>query len=110
MREHIVTENAVENLAAIVRFIGRDNPSAATRYYNTALDRFMLFPDEIYTPKRASELLPDNVHDIQVPGFKGYTLRIMLTDNAVYLVATFRPGLTEEIKALLTAHGIDEVE
>ena len=44
MRACHVTNRARAHLREIVAFIGSDNPDAAERYYDAALDTFEKFP------------------------------------------------------------------
>ncbi|WP_220747227.1 type II toxin-antitoxin system RelE/ParE family toxin [Jannaschia pagri] len=103
-----MTPAADEALAAIFDYINADNPEAAARYYSTALDTFFGLPDG-FVPHRASDSLPEVIRALPVPGFGGYTLRIAILDDAVYLITALRPGLTDKMKDDRTLPGWDEV-
>jgi plasmid stabilization system protein ParE len=107
MKQKRVTPAADDALFANFSHIEADNPSAAERYYNEALDAFFGLPDEL-VPKRASEKLPEYVRAMPVPGFKGYTLRIAVFDESVHLIAALRPGLTNEMMDDKSATGLEE--
>lgn len=108
MRACHVTNRARAHLREIVAFIGCDNPDAAERYYQAALDTFAKFPADLLTPKPASAALPPNVHEIVVRGFPRYTIRILVREADMFLLCAFRPGLPDEIKDDLTRRGLHE--
>ena len=92
MRRKKVTLTAETDIQRIVQYIHQDNPTAAVRYYEAALDTFFSLSDN-HTPKRASDALPEHVREVQVSGFRRYTLRIAIFETETYLIAAFAPGL-----------------
>ena len=103
---HVITELAHEDMADIVRFIGRDNPAKARQYYEVATDAFFALDDSI-THRRADPALPDYVRELPVRGFNGYSLRVMQDlDGRYFLLSAHRPGRSEANKNRRTQKGL----
>lgn len=107
MRTKKVTPSAEADIQRIFEYIYQDNPEAATRYYEAALDTFFSLTDN-YVPKRASDTLPENVREMQVSGFRRYTLRIAIFETETYLIAAFAPGLPDEFKDAATLKSLKQ--
>ena len=108
MKHRQVVPNATRQILEIYEFILLGNESAADLYYSTAYSIFEQVQD---TPmhRQASEQLPEFVREMQVPGFRGYTLRIAYVDDKIGLIAAFRPGLTDVMKNRRTHTGLREL-
>ena len=107
MRRKRLTRTARTVIQRIAHRIARENPAAAQRYYQSAIDTFFTLPDDL-TPKRAGERFPDTVRELQVAGFRGYTLRIAVFADRISLVAAFAPGLSDDAKDARTMRGLNE--
>lgn len=108
MRRKKVTLTAEADIQRIFQHILQDNPTAAVRYYEAALGTFFSLSDN-HTPKRASDALPEHVREVQVSGFRRYTLRIAIFETETYLIAAFAPGLPDAFKDAGTLRGLREV-
>jgi len=63
---------------------------------------------DLRIPVRASKDLPDDVRQLMVPDFRGYSLRLLYRGEYIALVAAFRPGLTDEMRDLGTIPGLED--
>lgn len=108
MKRKLVTPTADAALMGVFDFICSNNPAAAAQYLEAAYDVFFNLPD-FRVPVRASDHLPDYVRSLNVPGYSGYTLRIAVLDDAVYLLTALRPGATEAMNDARTRTGLRDV-
>ena len=106
-KQKVVVPTARRHIAEIADFIAGSNPETAERYIDMAYADFFNLPD-LRRPARASEKLPDDVRQLHVDGFRGYTLRLLYRGDFVALVAAFRPGLTEGMRDRDTMPGLAE--
>lgn len=107
MKSKVIVPLAERQRREITEFIFLDNPAAAERYALQAMSAFFDLPENI-VPVRASEHLPDDIRQLPVPGFPGYTLRLLYRREYIALVAAFRPGLTAAMRDRSTRSGVDE--
>ncbi len=107
MKTKVIVSIAENQIDDIADFIEADNPEASNRYVANALKAFHDLPD-IRKPARASETLPGDIRQLHVPGFGGYTLRLLYRGEYIALVAAFRPGLTEGMRNRDTLPGLAE--
>ncbi len=107
MKRKVVVPFAEGQIDEIADFIETDNPEASNRYIASARRAFFNLPD-LRKPVRASENLSDDIRQLQVPGFQGYTLRLLYRGDFIALVAAFRPGLTEGMRDRDTMPGLAE--
>jgi plasmid stabilization system protein ParE len=109
MKPKRVTQTAKHLIQHITGYIYERHPGAAERYYAAVMQGFEGF-DERFLPRRASDDLPDYIREASVPGFKGYTIRIAILDDAIYLIAAFAPRQGDERKAHSTQSGLREID
>lgn len=109
MKPRVVTETAARHIASITRYIHRHNPAAA-RNYRAAVSEWLDRLDEFSIPKRATERLPDHVREAQVPGFRGYVVRVAFTSEAIVLLAAFAPHLSDRRRDAQTRTGLRELD
>ena len=107
MRQHVVVPNAEAQMKAISDFIATRNLPRSRDYIDVAIGSFFDLPEN-RLPVRASENLPKDVRKVSVPGFRGYTLRVLYRGEYIALVAAFRPGLTVDMQDDATHPGLDE--
>ncbi len=61
-------------------------------------------------PRRAAAHLPEHVRTIDLARpFRGYTLRVAVYEDAMYLLSAFAPGLSDAFKDARTLDGLREV-
>ena len=106
MRRKILTPTGEQDVRQIFAHILTDNPDAASRFYESAMHTFFEFPDDIQTPAKAGDHLPEYVHVLHVRGFRGYTLRVAIFAEEMYLLSAFAPGLPDEFKDARTLLGL----
>lgn len=109
MRRKFLTPTGEQDIRQIYAYILTDNHDAAARFYESALQTFFEFPDDIQTPARAAAHLPEYVHVMHVRGFRGYTLRVAVFAEELYLLSAFAPGLPDEFKDARTLLGLREL-
>lgn len=79
------------------------------RYRNSVVSSFRAIDDIITTPGIIGGPYPEYVRKFFVTGFNGYTCHVDYVDDTIYLVAAFRPGLSENSKHNRTRRGIREL-
>ncbi|MEO0938553.1 MAG: hypothetical protein AAFY38_10410 [Pseudomonadota bacterium] len=110
MRRREVTETALADILHNRDFLSQRAPHVATLYYQKVLQTFMEFPDDVWLPHRASDDLPEFVRVMYPPSpFRQYPIWVAFTEDALYLVAAFAPGLTEEQQIDRSQSGLDEI-
>jgi len=109
MKRRILAEPAAQARLDIAAFIASDgNIAKAEEYLANSLKALNTF-DERFLPVRAHPRLPEYVRQTQVPGFDGYVLWIAVTDDAIALIAAFRPGLATAQKVRRGRQGMDDL-
>lgn len=108
MKRKVVTPEADTAVADVFAFIHAANPDAAARYYRAAYDAFFGLSDQL-VPVRAGDHLPEYVRSLNVPGFDGYSLRIAIFDDTVFLLTALRPGASDEMNDAKTEAGLRDV-
>ncbi|MEL6414335.1 MAG: hypothetical protein AAFQ15_05285 [Pseudomonadota bacterium] len=107
MRQKIITATGEADVAHIYEYLLERSPRSAELYYQTALSTFADFPDDFWQPVHAGPNLPDHVRVLYLSSpFRAYTLRVSITDEAVYLLAAFAPGLPDRFKDQATRRGL----
>lgn len=110
MRRRDVTETALADIIEIRDHLSAHAPHVAELYYRHALQTFAQFPDDLWLPHRASDALPDTVRAMYLPSpFRQYSLWVAFTDDALYLLAAFAPGLSDRQKLGRGTSGFDEM-
>jgi len=109
MKPKRITATADATIDQIAEYIHKENPDAAFRYLEAVYAKIDTF-DERFLPRRASETLPENIREISVSGFRGYTLRVAVFDEEMVFLAAFAPGLSTERKNRRTRFGFDELQ
>ena len=107
MKTKVVVDIARRQIAEIADFIAPDDIGASDRYIDNAFRCFFDLPD-LRRPARASEDVPGDIRQLHVPGFRGYTLRLLYRGEHIALVAAFRPGLTVGMRDRDTLPGLVE--
>lgn len=105
MTPKIVTPTAETLIRHVAEHIYEQNVGTGDQYTQAVAQTFFQF-DERFMPRRASEQLPESVRELNVIGFKGYTIRVALRDDKVALVAAFAPGLSDRTKDVLSKTGL----
>ena len=109
MKAKHFTHQATANIQQTSAYIAADNEAAALRFQNACRDTFLSLPDTLL-PRRASQRLPAHVRTLNVRGFRGYTLRIAVFEDAVYLLNAFAPGLSEAAKNRSSRRALGELD
>lgn len=108
MKARLIAEPAQQSRLEIAEFIASDgNVAKAEEYLTTSLQVLEAF-DERFLPVQAHPRLPSYVRQAQVPGFDGYLLWIAVTDEAIAIIAAFRPGLPTKQKLRRARRGLEE--
>jgi len=108
MKRKLVTPTADAALEDVFDYIRAENPAAAKQYLEAALDAFYGLPD-FRVPVRASDHLPDYVRSLNISGYSGYTLRIAVFEDVVYLLTALRPGAMEAMNDARTRAGLRDL-
>ena len=109
MKSKIVTPTAEALVRHVAEYIYERNVSAGDQYSRAVMQTFFQF-DERFLPRRASEHLPEYVRELNVIGFKGYTIRVAVLDDKIALVAAFAPGLSDRRKNARSKAGLRDAD
>lgn len=93
-KARVITQPAKQAMYSIASYIALDSHAKAEQYLTAALDTLEAF-DEKLLSARAHPVLPPSVHILEIPGFTGYLLRIVVTDDSYAVVAVISPRVTQ---------------
>lgn len=106
MKPRRFTQSAQRLLIDIASFIAADNPNKALEYLSAAERRIQTF-DERFLPRRVLTN-GQTIYVLDVPGFQGYTLWLVISEVEIVVVAAHRPGLSDAMQADKAKPGLDE--
>lgn len=109
MKRRVIVPSADRQIDEIADFILAGNAAASNRYTQAVRRAFIDLPVNV-VPARASPRLPKDVRQMEVPGFPGYTIRMLFRGDHVALVAAFRPGLSAAMRDRATQGGLAEFD
>lgn len=107
MRPRRFSQSAQASIRDIALYIAADNPTKADEYVD-AVERQLTQFDERFLPRRIFRHR-HTVYVLNVYGFSGYLLWLVLTEEAIVVVAAFRPGLTDAMQTDRAQPGFDEL-
>ena len=108
MKRRVIVRSARMAVAEITDFVASGNVAKAATYPGLVADLLEAF-DERFLPHRPEPDRLPKVYQARVPSFAGYVLWIVVTDEAIAVIAAFRPGLATGERVRRARRGMEDL-